>query len=213
MATEAPAGALSPEILTSVMTVHHQNPHHPPPSPHLHHQQNHSHHHHHHQQQQNHHHHHHHRTNLQLAALSGINLSNNRMSGIDTHPHHNHRLIDTSLNIERLTNGLDHGRNLNRHDRSSNDSSSTTMPPRSRFMITDILAGAASPSSLQGHEPPGSPPSTPRDLSVRQQSRSSLNNSTIDEDSDTSHHDTVSVSSNGNYFLPYSNKKLVHLLA
>lgn len=121
-----------------------------------------------------------------------------------------------ALGLDRLTNGLDARNGNNSHIglginiHSSNGSSninnnngldrgdaSTTMPHRSRFMITDILAGASSPSSLQSHEPPSSPPSTPRDLSVRHQSRSSLNNSTVDEDSDASHHDTVSVSSNG----------------
>ncbi|XP_058800050.1 homeobox protein B-H1-like isoform X2 [Phymastichus coffea] len=67
----------------------------------------------------------------------------------------------------------------------------TTMPHRSSFMITDILASASSP---QSQESPNSPPSTPRDLSVRQWRASSNNNH--DEDSDASHHDAVSVSSN-----------------
>ena len=201
MATEAPAGALSPETVASVMTVHH----------------------HHHRTSQS----HHQVAALSGIALanSGINLT--RMSGLDHHAH-SHRLDAHNMvigngsasGLERLANGLisesrssniNNNNNNNNNNSSSNNNnnnnrhergdSSMTMPPRSRFMITDILAGAASPSSLQNQEHPGSPPSTPRDLSVRHQSRSSLNNSTVDEDSDTSHHDTVSVSSNGEYYV------------
>lgn len=120
---------------------------------------------------------------------NGINLS--RMSSLDTHRLEN--MVDRN-GVERLSN-LDARNNNNSLERMGD--ASTTMPHRSRFMITDILAGASSPSSVQSQDPPGSPPSTPRDLSVRHQSRNSLNNSNLDEDSDTSHHDAVSVSSNG----------------
>lgn len=142
---------------------------------------------------------HHHRQNHHVAALSGIAVTNglnlSRMSSLDAHRLDN--MVDRNgVGMERLSNGLDSRNNNNSLDRSLGDAS-TTMPHRSRFMITDILAGASSPSSIQSQEPPGSPPSTPRDLSVRHQSRSSLNNSNLDEDSDASHHDAVSVSSNG----------------
>lgn len=169
VATEAPAGAKTPEppaSSSSVMTVHH------------------------------------HRPNHHVAALSGIAVTSNglnlsRMSSLDAHRLDN--MIDRNgVSMERLSNGLDTRNNNISLERSLGDAS-TTMPHRSRFMITDILAGASSPSSVQSQEPPGSPPSTPRDLSVRHQSRSSLNNSNLDEDSDASHHDAVSVSSNGEY--------------
>lgn len=142
---------------------------------------------------------HHHRQNHHVAALSGITVAGNglnlsRMSSLDAHRLDN--IVERNgAGIERLSNGLD-ARNNNINNINNNNNvlergdASTMMPHRSRFMITDILAGASS-------EPPGSPPQTPRDLSVRHQSRSSLHNSHHDEDSDASHHDTVSVSSNG----------------
>ncbi|XP_014223145.1 homeobox protein B-H2-like [Trichogramma pretiosum] len=94
-------------------------------------------------------------------------------------------------------NNTNNGNSINNSSVAGESSAQITMPHRSKFMITDILAGASSPPSSQ--DPPGSPPSTPRDLSVRHQSRLSLNNnsSNMDEDSDASHHDAVSVSSNG----------------
>lgn len=160
----------------------------------------------------------HHHQNHHVAALSGVTVANNglnlsRMSGLEAHRLEN--IVDRNgVSVERLSNGLD-ARNNNhtsnngldaRNNNHSNNNglergdASTTMPQRSRFMITDILGGASSKmhqAGLQTQEPPGSPPSTPRDLSVRHQSRSSLNNSNLDEDSDASHHDGASVTSNG----------------
>lgn len=170
MATEAPAGARSPREppTCTVMTVHHHQNHH-------------------------------------VAARSGVTVANNglnlsRMSGLEAHRLES--IVERNgVSVERLSNGLD-ARNNNH---SSNNGlergdASTTMPQRSRFMITDILGGASSKmhqAGLQTQESPGSPPSTPRDLSVRHQSRTSLNNSNLDEDSDASHHDGASVTSNG----------------
>lgn len=136
----------------------------------------------------------HHQQNHHVAALSGVVVANNglnlsRMSSHETHRSEN--IVDRNGGVERFSNGLD-SRNNNSLERSD---ASTTMPQRSRFMITDIL-GSASGLSSQEH-PPGSPPSAPRDLSVRHQSRTSLGNSNPDEDSDTSHHDGASVTSNG----------------
>ncbi|XP_003424841.1 homeobox protein B-H2 [Nasonia vitripennis] len=148
---------------------------------------------------------------------AGLNLS--RMANLEAHPELQ-SYVDRSAAHERLSNGghlgisvhgnaaglgLNSAGHNNNNNNNNNNSGSgagsgepaTTTPQRSRFMITDILANESSPSSLQSQEPPGSPPSTPQNLSVRHQSRSSLNNSTVDEDSDASHHDTVSVSSNG----------------
>lgn len=176
MATETPAGARSPKEppVSTVMTVHHQQNHH-------------------------------------VAALSGVAVANNglnlsRMSGLEAHRLEN--MVDRNgVAIERLSNGLDsRNNNLNNNNNNNNNNglergdASTTMPQRSRFMITDILGGASSKmhqSGLPSQEPPGSPPSTPRDLSVRHQSRTSLSTSNLDEDSDASHHDGASVTSNG----------------
>lgn len=148
-----------------------------------------------------HHHHHHHQPHPHHRGLEGLVERNGAAAAAAA----------AALGLDRLANGLDArnganphiGLGINIHSGNGAGGASleradaaTTMPHRSRFMITDILAGASSPSS---QEPPGSPPSTPRDLSVRHQSRSSLNNSTVDEDSDASHHDTVSVSSNGEF--------------
>ncbi|XP_003699912.1 uncharacterized protein LOC100883050 [Megachile rotundata] len=147
----------------------------------------------------------HHHQNHHVAALSGVTVANNglnlsRMSGLEAHRLEN-IAERNGVSVGRLSNGLDarnnnHGGNngLERGD------ASTTMPQRSRFMITDILGGASSKmhqAGLQTQESPGSPPSTPRDLSVRHQSRTSLSNSNLDEDSDASHHDGASVTSNG----------------
>lgn len=177
VATETPAGARSPKEppVSTVMTVHHQQNHH-------------------------------------VAALSGVAVANNglnlsRMSGLEAHRLEN--MVDRNgVAIERLSNGLDsRNNNLNNNNNNNNNNNglergdaSTTMPQRSRFMITDILGGASSKmhqSGLPSQEPPGSPPSTPRDLSVRHQSRTSLSTSNLDEDSDASHHDGASVTSNG----------------
>jgi len=171
VATEAPAGARSPKEppASTVMTVHHQQNHH-------------------------------------VAALSGVAVANNglnlsRMSGLEAQ-HRLDNIVDRNgVAVERLSNGLDSRNNLsNNNNGLERGDASTTMPQRSRFMITDILGGASSKmhqSGLSSQEPPGSPPSTPRDLSVRHQSRTSLNNSNLDEDSDASHHDGASVTSNG----------------
>ncbi|XP_076232498.1 uncharacterized protein LOC143178001 [Calliopsis andreniformis] len=147
----------------------------------------------------------HHHQNHHVAALSGVTVANNglnlsRMSGLEAHRLEN--IVERNgVSVERLSNGLD-ARNNNHSNNNGLErgDASTTMPQRSRFMITDILGGASSKmhqAGLQTQEPPGSPPSTPRDLSVRHQSRSSLNNSNLDEDSDASHHDGASVTSNG----------------
>ncbi|XP_070154988.1 homeobox protein B-H2 [Polyergus mexicanus] len=152
----------------------------------------------------------HHQQNHHVAALSGVAVANNglnlsRMSGLEAHRLEN--MVDRNgVAVERLSNGLDsRNNNLNNNNNNNNNGlergdASTTMPQRSRFMITDILGGASSKmhqSSLPSQEPPGSPPSTPRDLSVRHQSRTSLSTSNLDEDSDASHHDGASVTSNG----------------
>lgn len=157
----------------------------------------------------------HHQQNHHVAALSGVAVANNglnlsRMSGLEAHRLEN--MVDRNgIGIERLSNGLDsRNNNLNNNNNNLNNNdnnnglergdASTTMPQRSRFMITDILGGASSKmhqSGLPSQEPPGSPPSTPRDLSVRHQSRTSLSTSNLDEDSDASHHDGASVTSNG----------------
>ncbi|XP_046828321.1 homeobox protein B-H1-like [Vespa crabro] len=155
----------------------------------------------------------HHHQNHHVAALSGVAVAGNglnlsRMSGLE--PHSLDNIVDRNgVGMELLSNGLDarnksHNNNNNNNNNHSNNlprgNASTTMPQRSRFMITDILASASSkvhPSGLPAQEPPGSPPSTPRDLSVRHQSKSSLSNSNLDEDSDASHHDGASVTSNG----------------
>ncbi|KAL6264794.1 hypothetical protein P5V15_004891 [Pogonomyrmex californicus] len=145
----------------------------------------------------------HHQQNHHVAALSGVAVANNglnlsRMSGLEAHRLEN--IVDRN-GVERLSNGLDsRSNNLNNNNGLERGDASTTMPQRSRFMITDILGGASSKmhqSGLSSQEPPGSPPSTPRDLSVRHQSRTSLSNSNLDEDSDASHHDGASVTSNG----------------
>ncbi|XP_063972609.1 homeobox protein B-H1 [Diachasmimorpha longicaudata] len=135
-----------------------------------------------------------------VAALSGITvqagnagggLNLSRMTGLDMH----HRSIERIDNIDRLTNSNNNssngsGANIDRSD------VSTTMPHRSRFMITDILADASSPSSLQTQEPPGSPSSAPRDLSVKP-SRPMSHKRPREDDSDASHQDAASISSNG----------------
>ncbi|XP_034950722.1 homeobox protein ceh-31-like [Chelonus insularis] len=130
---------------------------------------------------------------VQAGSGAGLNLS--RMAGLD----HTHRGLES---LDRLSNGLD-ARNNNVNNSSNHSSNlersgdaSTTMPHRSRFMITDILADASSPSSLPSQEPPGSPPSAPRDLSIRQSRTPSLKRKR-DDDSDASHHDPSSVPSNG----------------
>ncbi|XP_031775970.1 homeobox protein B-H2 [Apis florea] len=157
----------------------------------------------------------HHHQNHHVAARSGVTVAsgNNglnltRMSGLEAHRLEN-MVERNGVSVERLSNGLDarnnnHNNGLERgdHHHHHHHASSTTMPQRSRFMITDILGGASSKmhhqATLQNpQEPPASPPSTPRDLSVRHQSRTSLNNSNLDEDSDASHHDAASVTSNG----------------
>lgn len=149
----------------------------------------------------------HHQQNHHVAALSGVAVANNgglnlsRMSGLEAHRLEN--MVEHGRNgvaVERLTNGLDPRNSLNNNNGLERGDASTTMPQRSRFMITDILGGASSKmhqSALPSQEPPASPPSTPRDLSVRHQSRTSLSNSNLDEDSDASHHDGASVTSNG----------------
>ena len=152
----------------------------------------------------------HHHQNHHVVARSGVTVANNglnlsRMSGLEAHRLEN--IVERNgVSVERLSNGIDarnnnHGGNNGLVERGD---ASTTMPQRSRFMITDILGGASSKmhqaAGLQSQEPPGSPPSTPRDLSVRHQSRTSLNNSNLDEDSDASHHDGASVTSNGKRF-------------
>ncbi|XP_043275461.1 homeobox protein B-H1-like [Venturia canescens] len=162
-----------------------------------------------------------HHQNHHTAALSGITvpearngLNLSRMSGpetthrLDNHHHHHQPPAAMSENerngwlvFERLSNSSSNNNNNNNsvHSHSVEErvrgraDAATTMPPRSRFMITDILADASSPVS---QEPPGSPPSGPRDLSVRHQSRQVLKRKR-DDDSDASHHDGASVSSNG----------------
>lgn len=138
-------------------------------------------------------------------------------------------MVDRNSNLVRLSNGLDpdhngsgHRQNLLQHHNhhssisfsghqqttrhfnnheceSASGHTSIPMPTRSRFRITDILAGASSPITFHGSSQrlPSSPPSVARDLSVRQQSKSSFHNSIVDEDSDGSHHDAVSESSIG----------------
>ncbi|KAK0094356.1 hypothetical protein PV326_011150 [Microctonus aethiopoides] len=131
---------------------------------------------------------------ITVQAGAGLNLS--RMAGLEAH----RAGLD---HLDRLTNGHDTRNNNNNsgnidniaRNYSSGDAS-TTMPHRSRFMITDILADASSPSSLHSQEPPGSPSSAPRDLTVKQSRTPNLKRKR-DEDSDTSHHDGASVSSNG----------------
>lgn len=154
----------------------------------------------------------HHHHNHHVAARSGVTVANGngglnltRMSGLEAHRLEN--IVERNgVSVERLSNGLVDARGNNHGGPNNNglergDASSTTMPQRSRFMITDILGGASSKmhhqAALQTQEPPASPPSTPRDLSVRHQSRTSLSNSNLDEDSDASHHDGASVTSNG----------------
>ncbi|XP_020297209.1 homeobox protein B-H1 isoform X2 [Pseudomyrmex gracilis] len=142
----------------------------------------------------------HHQQNHHVAALSGIAVANNglnlsRVSGHETHRPEN--IVDRNGGMERYSNGLDsRNNNLGSNNSLERNDASTTMPQRSRFMITDILGNASGLSSQE--QPPGSPPSAPRDLSVRHQSRTSLGNNNPDEDSDTSHHDGASVNSNGN---------------
>ncbi|XP_008547348.1 barH-like 1 homeobox protein [Microplitis demolitor] len=138
---------------------------------------------------------------VQAGGTAGTGLNLSRMAGLEAH-----RGLES---IDRLSNGIDsradiinnniinnssHSNNHSAIDRSGD--ASTTMPHRSRFMITDILADASSPASLQSQEPPASPPSAPRDLSVRQVRNVNLKRKR-DEDSDASHHDATSVSSNG----------------
>ncbi|XP_011302390.1 homeobox protein B-H1 [Fopius arisanus] len=113
----------------------------------------------------------------------GLNLS--RMTGLEAHHRSIERIDDRLTNSNNNSNG-----NIDRSE------VSTTMPHRSRFMITDILADASSPSSLQSQEPPGSPSSAPRDLSVKP-SKHQGHKRQRDDDSDASHHDGASVSSNG----------------
>lgn len=154
-----------------------------------------------------HHHQNHHvaaRSGVTVASSNGLNLT--RMSGLEAHRLEN--IVERNgVSVERLSNGLDARSNSHAGNNGleRGDASSTTMPQRSRFMITDILGGASSKmhhqAALQSQEPPASPPSTPRDLSVRHQSRTSLNNSNLDEDSDASHHDGASVTSNGKLIL------------
>lgn len=164
----------------------------------------------------------HHHQNHHVAARSGVTVAsgNNglnltRMSGLEAHRTLENMVERNGVSVERLSNGLDARNNNhnngglergdhNHHHHNHHHASSTTMPQRSRFMITDILGGASSKmhhqAALQNpQEPPASPPSTPRDLSVRHQSRTSLNNSNLDEDSDASHHDAASVTSNGKH--------------
>ncbi|KAG7202036.1 hypothetical protein KM043_004720 [Ampulex compressa] len=128
----------------------------------------------------------HHHQNHHVPALSGVAVANN---GLNLGRMESHRLENV---VER--NGLDSRGNNGVLERGD---ASTTMPQRSRFMITDILGGGSSKMHQGGIEPPGSPPSAPRDLSVRHQARKSINSSTVDEDSDASHHDGASVTSNG----------------
>ncbi|CAK9821864.1 Homeobox protein B-H1 [Anthophora retusa] len=148
----------------------------------------------------------HHHQNHHVAARSGVTVANNgpnlgRMSGLEAHRLEN--IVERNgVSVERLSNGLEaRNNNHNGNNGLERGDASTTMPQRSRFMITDILGGASSKmhqaAGLQTQESPGSPPSTPRDLSVRHQSRTSLRNSNLDEDSDASHHDGASVTSNG----------------
>lgn len=181
MASEAPSGVPKGssvgDVTRTVMTVHHQHNHHVPTLGGISVVGN----------------------GINISGLSSVGLQDSRRHQQDNIQERNglvERLV-AGAGIESRSNGIQERNHLDRMG-----DASTTMPQRSRFMITDILAGASSPSSpaslLQSQVgPPGSPPSTPRDLSVRHQSRSSLNNSTLDEDSDESHHDAASVSSNG----------------
>lgn len=125
---------------------------------------------------------------VQASNAGGLNLS--RLTGLDSHPRTDERVV----NLDRL-NSINRESNGHGIDRSE----SMTMPHRSRFMITDILADASSPSSLHSQEPPGSPSSAPRDLSVK--TRPMGHKRQRDDDSDTSHHDGASVSSNGNFLI------------
>lgn len=196
VATEAPAGARSPKeppTCMTVMTVHHHQNHHVAA-----------------------------RSGVTVASgNNGLNLT--RMSGLEAHRLEN-MVERNGVSVERLSNGLDarnnnHNNGLERgdHHHHHHHASSTTMPQRSRFMITDILGGASSKmhhqATLQNpQEPPASPPSTPRDLSVRHQSRTSLNNSNLDEDSDASHHDAASVTSNGKRLQSFASSNRVEEL-
>lgn len=73
-------------------------------------------------------------------------------------------------------------------------------PPRSRFMITDILAGSG--GGVTGMVDGRSPSPQPRDLSVPPGVRHHHNNHHDDSDSDSSGQlDDHSVCSNGEFFL------------
>lgn len=79
-------------------------------------------------------------------------------------------------------------------------------PPRSRFMITDILAGSgggvAALGHVDGHRSPS--PQGPRDLSVPPSGRHHHNNHHDDSDSDSSGQmDDHSVCSNGEWLTVY----------
>ncbi|XP_015126838.1 homeobox protein B-H1 [Diachasma alloeum] len=135
-----------------------------------------------------------------VAALSGITvqagnagggLNLSRMTGLEVR----HRAAERIESIDRLTSSNNNSGNGSNGNIDRSDVS-TTMPHRSRFMITDILADASSPASLLSQEPPGSPSSAPRDLSVKP-SRPQGHKRQRDEDSDASHQDGASVSSNG----------------
>ncbi|XP_074112282.1 barH-like 1 homeobox protein [Cotesia typhae] len=136
------------------------------------------------------------------AGAGGLNLT--RMPGLEAHRLESDRLsLDSRADVINNNNSHNHSHshnlslslNGNHGDRA--DNASTTMPHRSRFMITDILADASSPASLQCQEPPLSPPAAPRDLSVRPGKNTGGIKRKRDEDSDASHHDATSMSSNG----------------
>lgn len=140
------------------------------------------------------------------AGAGGLNLT--RMPGLEAHRLESDRLsLDSRADVINNNNSHNHSHshNLslslsgNHGDRA--DNASTTMPHRSRFMITDILADASSPASLQCQEPPLSPPAAPRDLSVRPGKNTGGIKRKRDEDSDASHHDATSMSSNGEFLV------------
>ncbi|CAL7947800.1 unnamed protein product [Xylocopa violacea] len=151
----------------------------------------------------------HHHQNHHVAAASGVAVANNNSLNLSrTSSHETHKLenivdvLDRSrVNVDHLSNALD-ARNNNHGSNNGlgRAEDSTTMRQTSGFMITDILSDASSKkhqADLQTQEPPRSPLPMPRDLSVRHQSKTPLNTSNLDEDSDASHHDAASVTSNG----------------
>ncbi|XP_024946945.1 homeobox protein B-H1 isoform X2 [Cephus cinctus] len=132
-----------------------------------------------------------HHQNHHIATRNGNGLNLSKMSGAEGRRLGN---IDRNTIYDRLAAGID----IRNNNMERVGDASTTMPQRSRFMITDILAEAvSSPPSVLSPDRPGSSPAVPKDLSVRHESRSSLNNSNLEEDSDASHQDEASVSSNG----------------